>query len=598
MTSQRPPEHELFTGLFDDIPAAGQGRKRALRAAPPPTAWDKAIRFVDHTSADTLIEGWLREDHPNRERRVGAPEKISPRTFLITSFALAFAGLSRSYTAIHHVLVTSVNDELRQMIGLTSDPTHLHYTAIVRAAKKITTAFDPRPYPSRRGLTPEETNAIDASRDRCAMAVKQHRADRLQAVLFHGTYQLLPRKVRRAWKGDLTADGTVIPVFGKQGHRSRRRSTRTARSQEALAGWHAKTQDRRDRANEQDRKPDTEYTFGYDATIAMMTNPAGTSRMPPLVLALTLDTPGRQPGRNLAAALSPLVALGVPTGTLTVDLGFSQLRPENYGLLVKGLGYELMHGIKEHERGAVQAHENGVIALENRMYGPCLPVALRNATLDRQAERIDQATYEQRVAARRNYEMRTKSSSDSSLVLRCPGAGPNRTVNCPLKPVTGAQSRSEAKAGRILPIILDTPADPPPCCTNSESVSVSTLTFAPYVTKHPFNTPEYLDDYRGARNQMEGRNGYLKNPLETNIADAGLRRFRGWGKQYFALLVAVVAANVAAILTALDVDDEPPDPIKRGRGRPAKRGLRDYLPDPTGPPLRIIGPDKPVRTVA
>lgn len=601
MTRDDSRQEEAGSGLFEMLLAlreTSRGRKHALNASVPATTWELAFRFVDACGADTVIEGWLCADHTNRVRRVGAPEKVSPRAFLVTAFACAFAGLPPSYTTIHHVLTADLPEKVQARLGLTTDPAQLGYTSVTRTAAKVTATCDPRTYPTRRALTAAEVNQIDANRDPGEVARKQARADQYQSLLLRGTFNMLPCKVRRAWRGDLTADATVVPTFGKRGHPSRRRIIPEGRSPEVLAGWHAKTQDRRDKANNASREPSTEYTFGYDAHLAMMTNPPGAPPVPPLVLALSCDTPSYRPGLNLAAALAPLVAEGNPVGTMTVDLGYSQLLPENYGLRMRALGYELMHGIKDDQRGKVQAHENGVICLENRLYGPCLPAALRTATEDHAAKRIDDATYDQRLRARAAYEMRTKTTAtDSTLVLRCPGAGAHRTAACPLKAASATQEHTEARAGRVLPLVLTTPTDPPPCCTNRESVSVAAVKFAPYVTKYAYNTPEYLATYRAARNQMEGRNGYLKNPLGADIAAAGLRRFRGWGKQFLAILSAIVTANIRAILAMIDTADTPPEPRRR-RGRPTKPGLADYRPDPHGPPVRIIGPDKPIRTVA
>ena len=138
---------------------------------------------------------------------------------------------------------------------------------------------------------------------------------------------------------------------------------------------------------------------------------------------------------------------------------------------------------------------------------------------------------------------------------------------------------------------MNAPSDPPPCCANSASVSVPFNVFARYVTALPYKTPEWKRHYRDTRNQMEGKNRFIKNPLDADIASSGERRFRGFGKQLFALLTKLVSANIQTLVGWLDANDagEHEPPIKR-RGRRPEPGLDQYRPRPTGPPIRVVGP--------
>ena len=90
---------------------------------------------------------------------------------------------------------------------------------------------------------------------------------------------------------------------------------------------------------------------------------------------------------------------------------------------------------------------------------------------------------------------------------------------------------------------------------------------------------------------MEGKSRFIKNPLDADIASSGERRFRGFGKQLFALLTKLVSANIQTLVGWLDAQDagEHEPPIKR-RGRRPEPGLDQYRPRPTGPPIRVVGP--------
>jgi hypothetical protein len=227
--------------------------------------------------------------------------------------------------------------------------------------------------------------------------------------------------------------------------------------------------------------------------------------------------------------------------------------------------------------------------VEGRVYTACMPTNLRNAVKDFRAKRISEETFRQRIEARRAYEARRKrgKNGDDIYIYRCPGAGAHRTVNCDLKPVD---------EGRIhLPLVVTQPEVKPACCTNAESVSVPAEKFARYVTDMPYQSEEWSAYYRHARNLIEGKNQVLKNPLASNIAIAGERRFRGYGKHFLTLLVKFVAANVEVITALIDESEKkalPPTPTKRGR--PKKKGISEHAPDPHGPPIRIVGPERKV----
>ena len=78
--------------------------------------------------------------------------------------------------------------------------------------------------------------------------------------------------------------------------------------------------------------------------------------------------------------------------------------------------------------------------------------------------------------------------------------------------------------------MLTRPEDKPRCCSNDASVSVPVEKFGRYVIDMPYKSPEWEAYYASARNQMEGKNGFVKNPLGANIAQAGQRRMRGIGR--------------------------------------------------------------------
>lgn len=309
-----------------------------------------------------------------------------------------------------------------------------------------------------------------------------------------------------------------------------------------------------------------------------------------------MDTPGRNPGLNLAASLVGLVEAGLPVGTAVVDLGFSQQFGENYAFRMVALGYDLMHMFNKDELGKVLATWGGLSVIEGAVYGPCLPHDLRMATKDFSENRISQELFEARIEARRAYQARTKTKRGGNVWLyRCPGQGAGRTCNCPLKPPSQRQLAVEANGRRALPLVTNTPEVRPLSCANPESVSVPAERFARYVTKHPYKTPEFNAYYGPTRNFNEGANNRLKNVQGPNIAQPGERRFRGFGQQLLTLAAKICAGNHDEICNWIDDEEDGMHEVAAPKkGRPVRPGLSAYRPDPSGVPLKIVGsPIKP-----
>ena len=116
-------------------------------------------------------------------------------------------------------------------------------------------------------------------------------------------------------------------------------------------------------------------------------------------------------------------------------------------------------------------------------------------------------------------------------------------MRCDWKPVTQKQEAVEAAGRKHLPLVVERPAERSDSmiCMNKESLSVPATTFARYLSAYPFKTPEFDKTYRQGRQEMEGKNGYLKNPQMGRMAIPGERRFRGWAKQFLTLLIKLVA---------------------------------------------------------
>lgn len=603
--------HEVLQSLYQktvDLPRRN-GRMNSLRAIPPPGAFTHAADYVDGTGLDKLFEQWLGEDHPRR-LLFTPTERVTVRNFLVVTFACAFAGIPTAWLTVHGAMTCELPKAVRAAAGFptSQDPKEdaaldeqrrmIAYSTVAHAGKRLGAAIDPRPFPTRTALTREQADAIDLMRDPDEMAKKQRRFEVLLGITLLAQFQMLPPEVRALWRGDLSADQTILPGWGRWGHSSKSRQDEDSISPDVLAGLHVKKADDRDKANQPGFKTNAEITHGVMSTFGVMVAEPGEPVAPPLILAFGMDTPGLNPGVNLAGATRAIVDAGLPVGRMTVDMGYSQQLGENYAFLLRAQGYRLVHMFKKDEHGKILATHGGLNLIEGRVYGPCLPDHLRYAVRDFKDKKIDADLFEQRIKARLDYEARPKSGTDgmTTWVFRCPGMGRGRTVACDYQPASEEQEAWEARAGRTLPFIVTQPADKPRCCANNASVSVPAKKFARHLLDMPYKSPEWRAYYASARNQMEGKNGFVKNPLGANIAEKGQRRMRGIGKQAIAILPRVVYANFQAIGTWINDEEDgkhivvsPPTKL----GRPKTPGLEEYEIGPNAPPLKIFGPAIP-----
>jgi len=321
-----------------------------------------------------------------------------------------------------------------------------------------------------------------------------------------------------------------------------------------------------------------------------MTSTARTP-VPPLIIAMSLDRPGVNPGRNALVALSSIAQRGYPTGDVVTDLGYSQQKVENYHNPTRTLGYEPIMMYKRKDLG-VQGTYNGILLIEGTLYGPCIPQPLIDASIDYANKVIDSATYTARLEQRRAYAARRKEHTPgkATYVVVCPAYGPNATATCPLKPPKhNSAARGHRKA---LTLIVNPPQHPPKICTNTTSVSVPDSFGAKFRQRLPYQTLEWRTAYAPPRNEMEGKNQYIKDAQYEDIGNPGIRRYRGYGKQLLAVAVLLAASNIRALRTFLSKTDAtsgspPPKPKK---GRPKNPGLDAYRLDPTGPPRIVAEP--------
>lgn len=348
------------------------------------------------------------------------------------------------------------------------------------------------------------------------------------------------------------------------------------------------------------------YTFGYDAHLALATGPGVGDDFPHLIVGQSIDRPGRQPGLNAVAMLDGLVAQGLPQGLVTVDMGYSQLDPNNFALPLRALGYGLNIMYKKGELGLQAEHEGGKL-VDGTWFGACLPQSAADLSPDYAAGFMTEDAYRAGLAERLKYALKIVGISDNGegLITRCPAQGTGCAMNCHLPNRAKAPRTPKKPGGRgrpgkqrqtvprsQIPPVLEA------LCTNKTKVTIPLSVGARFYQEIPYQSPDWKATYGPRRNQMEGFNRVLKDGVAAAIANPDHRRYRGLGKQNLALLFKTVAVNIRSILATLRDLANREEPTPNPGGRPATTTLADHRREPYDLPIRIVGrpsQDKPTK---
>jgi len=229
------------------IPERGEDTAKPMRERVKPSLVAGAVAFVERGQFCEACQTWRAEDHPDRAPRTGRPLTLTDRHVLVALLVLGLLGEPPSLKRVSELLQYRLHTESRDLLGLPRAErvsAHAHYHRVARAYTRLCALFDPKVYPTHRRLTRAAVQAITDTFDPAVVARKQQRADWLANKILDLTVQMTPHELLGPWTGDITLDGTKLPVWGKHGHAG----TKSARpddlmSPEVTAGFHAKSQD-------------------------------------------------------------------------------------------------------------------------------------------------------------------------------------------------------------------------------------------------------------------------------------------------------------------------------------------------------------------
>lgn len=567
---------------------------------------DRVIRgatfMVRDCGLTDLLTSYRKIDEPDLGKKGGRPALADEEIVLIILIAIVAAGDAPLVTNVAHAYRARLSSPARDLLGLPrveKTPEKAIYFRVYRALHRILEPLDPYPGPRRKRLTRVEHEELEQEWLSAEQQIGDEtfkvvdvRLERLRTItnlLLESAFLLLPAEARKAWKGNICIDATVVRAGGKGGAPSKKASNKPSDKMSVVpqTGWYT----RQDESGKT-----TKSAWGFEAHLVVMcaNDPSEAADFPLLVLGMSLDTPASRVGENAVIAAKSVIDRGHPAGICAADRAyFPNCVPRNYQLPMRALGYTLIGDYRIDQLG-VQAQRDGAILVEGSWYCPSMPEPLINATVDVRQGKITQSTYEARIDQRGRYLFRPKQSPtpDGNVVYQCPARGSGATAKCP---IVGQPK------GKItdLTLITKPPTNPDKACTNSSSI---TLPIAPDPSSKSADDTraKYYQDVRYAtsawkalwstlRNTVEGVNGYNKDPNWSDIEEAGRRRMRGFAAQAFLLACQILGSNIRKIETFMLKSTTTPTPAPQtkqtSRRHKTTPDLARFKPGSSDPPL-------------
>lgn len=416
------------------------------------------------------------------------------------------------------------------------------------------------------------------------------------AAFLNMTWYLQPRRVRRATKRkevDVTFDGTHVSSPLTRGMTRDAKKLEARISEERIrtaqgkptpgpvspfAGWKVTDTAKRDDARpgtNPDSGSNEEYFWGWNATIArrVFLNKCDRTSAPSLILAATMGMPSIGTAEAATHVLTQIVEAGHLPGIADADKEyFANALPDRLYHPVRALGWQASTDYRVDRFTARPGHA-GVIVVEGGQYCPAMRKTLIEASEDRRQGRIDDETYFARIDARQQYEIRAKERPDANgnVPMMCPAAGASPRMLCPLKQLRASVSRTKAaKLDSIDPTEDGYPIGddlPQICCQDSVLFTPEDMPTDQQALR--YQSKEWREFHRHARNMVEGANSMAKSPKYGALHDHSRRQSRGFAAAFVFLTFILTAMNMKMISDFLREAER--DAARAAEGKPPRK---------------------------
>lgn len=463
---------------------------------------------------------------------------------------------------------------------------------VMRTWHRLLDVVDGYPAP-RQIMNKEERTAVLSLRDKNEQRRKKERLDVFSNKMLEMTFRMLPRSIRREWKGSVSVDQTMVTAPSRNGiaRKVNGEEVRDSLVMELDAGWHSRNPDDRgtDAAANQKKS-----TWAREANIAIQVaeNPHQRATHPLLAMAFTLSKPNEEVAGELVKCLTSLRDRGHAPGRITADKGyFANLDPNDLMFPVRALGYSPVFDYYKNRLG-IMGGQRGALLVEGAYLCPATPKRLINANIAYVAKEEElEALAEERgswrglsmpdeakiardklLATREKYRLKRKMApnADGDVKMMCPAEGPSATVNCPWKELHPAASKTKNKVDARENVIVLPKVKHDVCAQHVVTIALENE--SRWVQELPYKGPEWTATYGTDRNVIEGYNAYVKDTGRENLESSGSRRMRGLTAQQYIVTFLLVSANMRKIFAFIR-DMGKPD----NQRTPRKRRRRGHL---------------------
>lgn len=431
------------------------------------------------------------------------------------------------------------------------------------------------------------------------------------------TWRLMPRWMRRAYRGDLTVDGTPIGTWGCPGSISKipkvpRPPDAATREGELITEQLTRLHDDRSddplalppSAQSRTTRLDTANPlagyyvredgakWGYEAHLVITTNSERKNHsrgLPSMVLSVGLFTPACAVADVPVLLVKDLQRLGLPARHLAADTPIGHTAAERFALPMRQLGYELLIPLHSNVAGP-QGSWGPAVIVDGDLYSHAIPDELRTLTprynksvadivkdekldTDQRKKLIDEATaeYRQALADREIYRLIIEEwDSDGIFPTRvaCPANALAQRATCPNSPNSITRGRkkdqraaAQTKGRRPIPLVaINTPAAVTDLCKQARvSLNRDDPGALVWLRNHrpvPVGTGTFKKLYNQARNTSEGVNGHAKDIAFEALESNQVRRAHGLAANMLLATLQILASNLRRLRNYLTEEDE------------------------------------------
>ncbi|MDQ2729791.1 MAG: hypothetical protein M3Y91_18475 [Actinomycetota bacterium] len=331
---------------------------------------EAAATKIDSTDICARLTEWRAEDRKDKGLG-GRPAHLDERAVLVCFVLLALEHSPLLVSRMAETIAHRLSGKAKALLGIDVAKARLGidgaetadkdwYDRAWRTIHSLLDVIDPFPAKGKRNrlLTKAEWADVVTARDPAESARKQERLDWVCNELLEATLRMIPRDVRRRWKGNLCIDATPVAAFGKRG--TTKRSDLV--SIEPDAAWYVREGDHRDPGDDRNKAP-RKVMWGWETTLTVMStnDPTGDDEFPYLVASIGFDKPGFDVSGHGARSFASIIERGHPAGHAIADRAyFPNSKAEDLQLPLRALGYHLVFDYRNDQLGVTESYAGAI----------------------------------------------------------------------------------------------------------------------------------------------------------------------------------------------------------------------------------------------